>query len=296
MKLFILLFLLISYPSLQAQEPKKSTATTPASKQTEQALEKSTETGTDTATTKEIIRSKSLPYITIINAENLVSYKWWEAKSKKVPEVYKDILKKIMAGLKEESVALGFSFVTTTDLSAETIQKLMDNGVGHLITGKLIFDVDKPEEFILKDLKVSSFKDPNEIFLQANDQDITTLDEVQALGKKMGFQYFRKENYVATPEKPHGFIRFETTLTYLEIEKIMDQIKTDVQGVESIKIHSFTGDEVTFAITPLSVALLQKVSELHFLKGPYKTSVAENTLTLMPYKEEDFGKTNDDQN
>lgn len=244
---------------------------------------------------KEAIRLRALPYITIINTENMTSYKWWEAKSKKVPEIYKEILKQMVNELKTESVFMGFTFVTVKNFSAEIVDQLIKNKTEYLITGSMLYDLEKPEEFVLKDLKVNSLANPSDIFIQESDKQLKSLEDVSKWAQKTtGF--FRKEKYTPEPDQPQAFVQFKVELNYQEIEKIMTQIKTEIQGVEGFQIYSFMSNEVTFSVKPPQENLLKQISQLHFLKGPYKKEINDRTLIFTPLTEQDFENDNSTTN
>lgn len=241
--------------------------------------------------TKNPLKIRALPYITLINAENMSSYKWWTAKSKKVPEIYKDVLKKIVEELQKDNIFLGFNFVTVKEFTADTVDQLMQNNTQYLISGNMIYDAEKPEEFILKDIKVNSLAEPSDIFIPESDKDIVNIEQVEHLGQRMK-AFFRKDKVLFVPEEPQLFVQFKTSLTYHEIEKIMDQIKEAFKEIKGFRIYSFSGDEVTFSVRPATMSILKEISRLHFLKGPYKKEMVEETLILTPMTEEDFAKPN----
>lgn len=241
-----------------------------------------------------ILNIRALPYISIINADNLVTYKWWEAENKKVPEVYKNVLKKIVHQLKEKNIHLGFNFVTVKEFSADTVHQLVQNNTQYLISGQMLFDVEKPDEFILKDIKVNSLADPLDVFIPESSKDIVNLEQVGQWARQME-PFFRKDKVMAFVDEPQLFVQFKNTFIYQEIEKIITQIQTEVTGVKGFKIYSFSGNEVTFSVRPASEALIQEISRLHFLKGPYKKEFTDKTLILTPMTEEDFESTSKQQ-
>lgn len=241
-----------------------------------------------------VLNIRALPYISIVNADNLVTYKWWEAENKKVPEVYKNVLKKIVHQLKENNIHLGFNFVTVKEFSADTVHQLVQNNTQYLISGQMLFDVEKPEEFVLKDIKVNSLSDPLDVFIPESSKDIVNLEQVGQWAWRLG-PYFRKDKLMSFVDEPQLFVQFKNTFIYQEIEKIITQIQTEVTGIKGFKIYSFSGDEVTFSVRPASEALIQEISRLHFLKGPYKKEFTDKTLILTPMTEEDFESTSKQQ-
>ena len=153
----------------------------------------------------------------------------------------------------------------------------------------MIYDTEKPEEFILKDIKVNSLAEPSDIFIPESDKDIVNIEQVGQLGQRMK-TFFRKDKVLLVPEEPQLFVQFKASLTYHEIEKIMDQIKEAFKEIKGFRIYSFSGEEVTFSVRPATMSILKEISRLHFLKGPYKKEIVEETLILTPMTEEDFAK------
>lgn len=292
----IIILILFYFNMVQAvmpvSEPKKSQTPVVTQESSENAEDSETDIGTET--TSEVLPAptmqiKALPYVSIINKDTLKSYKWWLTTDKKVPSVYKNILKKIMTDLRKEAIVLKYEFIPTTNIEDLNKEEMKTLGIGYVLTGEVLYDKTEKNKFSISGLKIKSLADENDIFFQKYGK-VDTVRALSSLTSDMA-AHFRSRLEPLPPVTPivlkeKLFLKFQIALEFNEIEKIKEQILSEIPAVESIQIYSLQGGETTLAIYPKDFSqaknIFLRISDLHFLKGPYNKQVEPKTLILKP--------------
>lgn len=298
--ILILLYLSFSF-ALTTESPKNIQQPNQMEKQTQEGHEEKEEdpnTQAFVATLEPVLKIKVLPYISIVNKDTLKTYKWWLAEDKKVPSVYKQFLKKLMTDLRSEAISLKYEFMPTPNIDELDKEKLKSLEINYILTGEMIYDRKNKKGFAVTGFKIKSIDNESDIFFQKNGQ-VNSLKDLNFLISDLVAHLRTRQEPGPTllpVTKNNLFLKFQIELSFNEIEKIMEQIISEVPTLQDVKIYTLQGAETTLALYPKETSqaksIFAQISDLHFLKGPYNKTIEDKTLILKPYTLEDETQVN----
>lgn len=275
----LMIMTLISYSGLAADS--KTVASNPklSNKTTQELTEAEPETIT------------IVPRIRITDNNTMQSYAWWEKDKFKIPNVYKEFLKKIKDDFALEKYQIKY------EVQILTKENMKDHEGLYVLFGNMIYDSKDKKNLTVTDLSLYKIQNGN--------MDLLVIPNVAFYNLQSSFRPYAlnlKEKLKLTPTlqtestnpMTQYFVVFENELNYEELNQIKESMKQTL-GLKSEDIqllYSETG-KYTFQlkINRNPAALLKDVI---FVNGPYQSAVNDHTIVFKPMAE-DTEKTAEDE-
>ena len=268
-----------------------------------------------------------VPKIQITEKKSLKSRSWWKKKRRRVPSVYKKILRKIKKDFRSKNINLKYKpFPRGKGVGADKISEDL-----YVIFGDLVLDKKNPKFMSLENLRFFKFKDlQNNMSPQPQKKEKSSKKNVskeihdpeKTLGEEVSDKiapwtvFSRIKSYnlgsdfgdFATDIKEELSLRklihskskeiqekkykviFKSNLEFNELSQIKYQVIKEL-NLDPNQFQYFYLEEGAYTfVLRASYKILKKIQKLTFIKGPYKSKIVKETLIFEPYTDDDLKK------
>lgn len=227
-----------------------------------------------------------IPQIGLTEVNSLKTYAWWKSSKPKFSKILKLFLKKMKADFLEQKIQLKFvsqkldekglaamdgDYVLSGDLMVNSKDrknsKLVNLSFYQIKNMKLsLIHVSKVAEFSLS----SNFRPLAHYILNPNFERLID----------------RKDQLVKSNSKEEFLISFKNELNFDELNQIKSELITGLGLKDDTLLSLYTSENSLYVFKLVSkVNPYQKIKNLIFVKGPYQSTVEENSITFSPVVE-----------
>ena len=268
-----------------------------------------------------------VPKIRITEKKSLKSTSWWKNKRRRVPSVYKKILRKIKKDFRSKNINLKYKpFPRDKGVGADKMSEDL-----YVIFGDLVLDKKNSKFISLENLRFFKFKDlqnnlsphpkkreessKKNVSKEVHDPEETLREEVSdKIAPWIVFSRTKSYNLesdfgdFATDIKEEISLRklvhskskeiqeekykvlFKSNLEFNELSQIKYQVIKEL-NLDPNQFQYFYLEEGAYTfVLRAPYKILKKIQKLTFIKGPYKSKIVKETLIFEPYTDDDLKK------